>query len=273
MKTEMDWITNLEETLRADGEDGFFTVRYYQSVDSTNEEAKRAAAGGAGEGLVIIGEEQTAGRGRRGRDWASPAGESVYMTLLLRPPLPADRTSMLTLVMGFSAARAAREVCGREIGIKWPNDIVIDGRKICGILTEARVESGSSRADYVAVGIGINVNNSAFPAELSDRAVSLRQAAGRTFSRAAVTAAVLRHFHANYGVFLKTGDLSGLIGDYEALLVNRGKMIRVEDPSDPHTGTALGIDASGALLVRRDDGGTERVTSGEVSVRGIYGYV
>lgn len=242
---------------------------YREEVDSTNEWAKREARKGAASGSVFLAERQTAGKGRRGRAWNTAEGTSVSMSLLLRPDLPVDRVSMLTLVMGMAAADGIRKAGGLDVQIKWPNDVIAGGRKLCGILTEM-----SSGADFVVIGIGINVNVPEFPAELADVATSLFLELGKTVSRECVTAETLNFFRHYYSVFGETADFSGLSGRYEELLANRGCQVRVLDPAAPFCGTALGINDRGELLVKRDDTGeTEAVYAGEVSVRGIYGYV
>lgn len=265
------WNDDLAGLLHESGDDAFYRLKYYESVDSTNECVKREAAEGAEEGLLIVGEEQTAGKGRSGRSWVSPKGEAVYFSFLLRPDLRPENVSALTLVMGLSVAQAVRETLALDVRIKWPNDIVIGGKKICGILTEAAAREG--RIEWIVIGTGINVNNTSFDETIRDRATSLLMEAGRTVSRAGILAAVLGFFRKNYVRYMEYGNMSNLIGDYNRLLVSRGEKVRIEDPAGPYTAVSYGIDELGRLLVKRDDGGEERVAAGEVSVRGIYGYV
>lgn len=375
-------------------------ICFREKVDSTNLWAKQMARAGAPEGTLAFAETQTAGRGRRGRSWASPPGTAIYMSLVLRPAVQPEAASGLTLVMGLSAAQGvqrvldglartaaaeARPVCGRgqkaeacergrlaearlacgrgqkaeaceyrhleearptcgrgqsgeesgrgrlaaaigacgrgqneeAIGvcgseqapgagaggrrggvqpdgesngltavdgasgerlraeIKWPNDVVLRGKKICGILTE--MSAGPDGIAYVVVGIGINVNNRTFPPELSDRATSLALEADmpgdRSISRSQVRDAVLDAFDKNYKIFLEHGDLSGLMDAYNGVLANRDREVRVLDEREPFGGIARGINAQGELLVEREPGKTEAVRAGEVSVRGICGYV
>lgn len=243
-----------------------------EETDSTNPELCRARKGGAGHGTVAVAETQTAGKGRRGRSWESEPGVNLYFSILLLPEAEASRASMLTLVMALAVARAAEEL-GLPVQIKWPNDVVVNGKKVCGILTELFFEPEGRY--YVVIGTGINVNQTTFPEEISASATSLRNESreGRPFDREALLARVLRLFEADYERFLSDGDLRGLRPEYEAYLVNRGAAVRVEDPVGAWTGTALGIDDGGELLVRCSDGGVETVYAGEVSVRGIYGYV
>lgn len=242
-----------------------------EQTDSTNSEICRARRAGAGHGTAAIAEEQTAGRGRRGRSWESEPGVNLYFSMLLLPELEVQKASMLTLVTALAVAGALREL-GLPVQIKWPNDVVTAGKKVCGILTELYFEPEGRY--YVVVGVGINVNQTAFPEEMRQSATSLRNAAGgRVFDREAVLARVLRLFEAHYERFLSDGGFGGLRPAYEAYLANRGAAVRVEDPKGAWTGTALGIDDAGELRVQRPDGSTETVYAGEVSVRGIYGYV
>ena len=246
-------------------------VLYYESIGSTNAEAKRLGEEGAVSGTLLVADEQTAGRGRRGRGWVSPKGSSVYMTLLLRPKAPPESISMVTLVMGLAVTAAIRRISGLDAKIKWPNDIVVDGKKVCGILTELSAEM--TAVNYVVIGIGINVNTESFPPEISEVAASLRSAAGRSFDRGALIAACMEEFEARCLKFEEKQDLTLLKDEYNELLVNCGERVRVLDAADPFEGTARGIDAEGRLLVDRDGQGRTAVYAGEVSVRGVFGYV
>lgn len=267
------WADDLKEVLKTLGEDTFYDFRYVKLIDSTNEAVKREARQGAKEGLVIAAEEQTAGKGRLGRTWMSPAGESAYFSFLLRPTLPPERISALTLVMGLSVAQAVREVVALPAEIKWPNDIVIHHKKICGILTEAQAGM-DGRMDFVVIGTGINVNNRAFRSDISEKATSLYIERGKKeVSRALLTATALKYFHRNYEKYCLTGDLSGMITDYDFLLVSRDKQVRIEDPKDPYIAISRGIDADGSLIVEKEDGTEVKIATGEVSVRGLYGYI
>lgn len=247
-------------------------------TDSTNTQAKRLAEEEAPHGTLICAERQTGGKGRRGRNWSSPSGEAIYMSLLLRPSIHPAHTSMLTIVMGLAAARACNEILQNRLGgdaprvqVKWPNDLVLGGRKLAGILTELSTEI--DYINYVVIGVGINVNTQRFPEEISSTAVSLYMAAGEKFSRAELTACCMKHFEICYDKFLEKESLEDLREEYESLLVNTGRQVRVLDPGKEYTGTALGIDQEGELLVECGDGQVKVVYAGEVSVRGIYGYV
>ena len=249
------------------GRQGYFA----EGTGSTNTWAKQLAEEGAPHGTLVVADEQTSGRGRRGRSWKSPRGSNVYMTLLLRPELEPSRASMLTIVMGLSVAQGLKALLELPVEIKWPNDAVLNGHKLCGILTEMSAQV--DYINYVVVGTGINVNFTEFPEELKDIATSLMVETGRTVNRAEVIAAVLRAFERNYEIFIRTGDLTGLQGEYSQILANRNREVRVLDPKEPYEGVALGINAQGELLVRREDKTVTEVYAGEVSVRGLYSYV
>lgn len=244
---------------------------YLESVDSTNNYAKKIAEEGAPEGTLVTAAEQTGGKGRRGRSWSSPKGEQVAMTLLLRPGIVPEHASRLTLLMAMAVARGIRRVTGLESGIKWPNDVVVNGRKVCGILTEMNTEI--DYINYVVIGTGINVNQRSFPEELQSMAGSLYQMTGQRLSRAELIAASMEEMEQLYEVFLKTEDLSALRQEYNELCVNRGHQIRVMEPGHEYTGTTDGINEKGELVVKKEDGTETHVYAGEVSVRGLYGYI
>ena len=238
-------------------------------VDSTNNEAKRQAESGASHGLLVVSESQSAGRGRRGRTWQSESGESIYMTLLLKPDIEPGNASMLTLVMAM-AVRRAFETVGVQAQIKWPNDIICDGKKMVGILTEMSAQMDC--INHIVIGTGLNVNNTAFSGELKDRATSVYLQTGQKCDRAVLLAEVLRQFEDCYALYLKSQDLQELRSEYNEHLVNRNQAVKVLDPKDEFEGTALGINERGELLVLTGEG-TKHVSAGEVSVRGVYGYV
>ena len=246
-------------------------VIYYDELASTNLQAKLDAEKGAAEGTLIVADMQTAGRGRRGKGWSSPAGTNVYFTLILKPDYDTDLTSMVTLVMGLAVAEGIRSTCGVRAQIKWPNDIVVDGRKICGILAEMSVER--EFVHYVVIGVGINVGKQEFPPEIAQTATSLWQECGRRVSRSQLIENVMKAFEERYETFCRDGNLAGLLDDYNRLLINSGREVRVLDPKGEFRGISRGINAKGELLVEREDGETTAVYAGEVSVRGMYGYV
>lgn len=258
-------IISLKQTDWA-GEETF----YFDTIDSTNTRAKQLAEEGHKSGTLVISDQQTLGRGRRGRSWESPKGSGIFMTLMLKPDINPNNASMLTLVSALAIAKAISDVTGANAQIKWPNDIVIGGKKVCGILTEM-----SAQFDYInhiVIGIGINVHNEEFPEELKKMASSLYLECGKHFRRADIITRFLAYFEEYYENFLVTEDLSGLLREYNALLVNMGKIVKVLDPKEPFEGKAMGITKKGELIVDTWES-RKLVSSGEVSVRGIYGYV
>ena len=243
----------------------------FEVIGSTNTTAMQMAEEGAPHGTLVVADRQDNGKGRRGRGWVLPAGVAIAMSIVLKPEnLHPGNASMLTLVSALAVVRGLREQTGIEAQIKWPNDIVIDGKKVCGILTEM-----STQIDYInhiVVGIGINVHNDRFPSELAERATSLFLVGGKHYGRAALTEAVCEAFEHYYAIFLRTEDLSALMEEYGSYLANIGRAVRVLDPKAEFEGVARGISERGELLVETETG-LRKVDSGEVSVRGIYGYV
>lgn len=246
------------------------TCLCFPTLESTNDYAKELSKKESVHGTLIVADTQTAGKGRRGRVWQSPEGTTISMSLCLEPKFLTDKVSGLTLVAALATAEAIGEVTGAKAQIKWPNDIVLNGRKICGILTEMCFVRGSYA---VIVGIGINVNTEEFPVELSEIASSLKKETGRKISRELLIAAVLKYFEVFYEQYEKTADLTLLRQRYESMLVNKDKEVQVLDPKEPYKGIAKGITPAGNLVVRCMDGTEKEVYSGEVSVRGLYGYV
>lgn len=266
-----DDVMNETELRRAlEGNDFLKDCLFFPEIDSTNLEVKRRAEAGAEAPLLVAADTQTAGRGRRGRTWISPPGNDIYMSLLLRPPIRPEHASMLTIVAALAVAGGIREETGLEAGIKWPNDAVVNGKKICGILTE--MSTDMEEISYVVPGIGINVNSEVFSPGIAATATSLKLCLGRTVKRAGIIAAVIRCFAEYYRIFLRTEDLSGLKELYESMLVNLDREVLVLDPGGEYRGIARGITSSGELRVEREDGTETAVLSGEVSVRGVYGY-
>ena len=246
-------------------------VLYFDTIDSTNTKAQELAEKGYPSGTLVVADKQESGKGRRGRSWVSPSGTGIFMTLMIKPDINPNNASMLTLVAALAVAKAITSVTGEEAMIKWPNDIVINGKKVCGILTEMNAQF--DYINHIVVGIGINVHNESFPEEISQMASSLMiEAGGKRFHRAQIIAETMSYFEQYYDTFLKTQDLSALVREYDKLLVNRNKSVRVLDPKEPFDGKAMGITPKGELIVDTWES-RKLVSSGEVSVRGIYGYV
>ena len=245
------------------------TVHFARETDSTNLWIKRLAKEGAPEGTLALAEFQSAGRGRLGRSWEVPEGTSVMMSILLRPKFEPQYAPMLTLVMGMAVAKAVKKL-GFDVSIKWPNDVVVSHKKICGILTEMGVRDG--KIDYAVIGVGINVNIREFPDEMADKATSLYLESGRKFDRSQIPGLVMEAFEEYYEKFAATCDLSGLKEKYESILANYNQPVRVL-AKEPYEGVARGITDGGELLVEKTDGTIVAVSAGEVSVRGLYSYV
>ena len=246
-------------------------VLYFDTIDSTNTKAQELAEKGYPSGTLVVADKQESGKGRRGRSWVSPSGTGIFMTLMIKPDINPNNASMLTLVAALAVAKAITSVTGEKALIKWPNDIVINGKKVCGILTEMNAQF--DYINHIVVGIGINVHNESFPEEISQMASSLMiEAGGKRFHRAQIIAENMSYFEQYYDTFLKTQDLSALVREYDELLVNRNKSVRVLDPKEPFDGKAMGITPKGELIVDTWES-RKLVSSGEVSVRGIYGYV
>lgn len=281
-------------------------VILYEETDSTNTRAREFGNRGCVDGTLIIADTQTAGKGRMGRSFSSPPDTGIYMSLLLKPAIDTAHISCITLLAAMAAAKALASIADLHPSIKWPNDIVINGKKVVGILTEmscdtiripktyglADMEYASAPAyetnlKYVIVGIGINVNTEFFPEEIADTAGSLYQLCGRRLNREAVIYQVWAHFNDYYQYFLTCRNLSFLIEDYNNMLAGYGKDIYII----PHEKTAgasnpyqidtagltpylcMGIDSEGALICRHPDGHLEHVNAGEVSIRGLHTYI
>lgn len=233
-------------------------IVHMKVCDSTNEVAKRRSD--LPDGTLFIADNQTAGKGRLGRRWESEKRSGIYMSLLLKPDIAPNNAAQLTLIAGLAVAKAL----GGEAMIKWPNDVVIGSKKVCGILTE--LSHGS-----LICGIGINVNTSQFDDELKDKATSLAIVTGKRHSPEKLTAAVLDEFEPLYRKFLKDG-FSALSEEYKKLCITLDKSVSVLKNGSEIRGTAVDISADGGLILQTENGRIT-VTSGEVSVRGIYGYV
>lgn len=243
------------------------TIYFYEETDTTNNRARELALEGAPEGTLVVAEKQTAGRGRRGKVWESPLGTGIWMSLVLRPQIMPAEASVLTLLCGLATAEAIEAETGLSAGIKWPNDILINGKKAVGILTEMDCEM--SEVHFVIPGIGINVNTASFPPEIAEIATSLYLECGKTVSRRRLVHKVLERLEEHYETFLRTGSFAAMLEDYRKLCITLGKEVHVLG-REPFFAEALDITPEGELLVRRADNGKEEVVfSGEVSIRGV----
>ena len=247
------------------------THYHFETIDSTNKKAGLLAREGAPHGTLVTADVQEAGVGRRGRSWSSEKDAGIYMSMVLRPEIDTNHASMLTLVAAMAVQKAMEQMCETEVPmIKWPNDIVLNKKKVCGILTELSLVGAD--IEFVIIGIGINVNNKAFPEEISETASSLFLELGREIDRELLITKVWDNFKLYYEQFLKTKDISLFQEEYEKVLVNKEENVRVLDPLGEYTGVAKGVTSTGELIVDTE-GERTLVSGGEVSVRGIYGYV
>lgn len=244
-----------------ENEIGHRIVHYFRA-DSTNSIAGKLAAEGAPHGTVVVAEEQTAGRGRFGRAWYSEKSSGIYASLILRPELSPAAAPALTLMAGVAAHRAISAATGLRIDIRWPNDLLVGGKKVCGILTEMSAEV--DRLHSVVLGVGINVNHREMPSELKGIATSLRLEAHKTFSRANILVALLKEIERQYHVLMESGP-AAIARDWAAASsYAEGRRVRVALNGGGYEATTAGLDPNGSLRLRRGDGEVISLVSGEV---------
>mgnify|MGYP003861438967 CR=1 FL=1 len=241
-------------------------VYYSETISSTNDLAKELARGGAGEGSLVVAEEQTGGKGRLGRGWCSPRYKGIFFSLILYPRVNPSEAAQATMLAAVAVAAAVRDETGVAVGIKWPNDLLVDGKKICGILTELSAEM--ERINHLVVGIGINANQDAgdFPEEFRHSATSLKLQAGRAVSRVRLLQAALGQFEEWYKIWLTRG-FEPVLAKWKEMSVTLNCPVRVSTLNMSWEGWAEDVDGDGALLVRLPDGKLQRFLSGEVSLR------
>ncbi|HEX8764099.1 MAG TPA: biotin--[acetyl-CoA-carboxylase] ligase [Candidatus Acidoferrum sp.] len=238
-------------------------IYHFFKTDSTNRVALELGHGGEPEAAVVLAEEQTAGRGRAGRSWHSERAAGIYLTLLLRPKLAPVQAPVLTMMAGLSAHAAVEAVTGLAVDLKWPNDLMIRGKKAGGILTEMHAEP--AQVQFVVVGIGLNVNQERFPGELGDLATSLRQETGKPQSRMELLVRLLREFESDYNRFLREG-IASVIQRFEVVSsYAHGKKVRVTNGTESYVGTTVGLGPEGLLQVEREDGRVVTVIAGDVA--------
>jgi BirA family biotin operon repressor/biotin-[acetyl-CoA-carboxylase] ligase len=239
-------------------------IHHFFKIDSTNNVAMRLAEQGEAHGAIVLAEEQTGGRGRAGRSWVSEKSTGIYCTILLRPAISPAHAPLLTLVAGLAARDAVAEELVSTPDIRWPNDLLVGGRKFAGILTEMHAEP--DRIHYAVVGIGINVNQSKMPPELAEIATSLKIETKKTHSRFELLIRLLRNFDRYYNQFLSDGAQPIVRRFAEVSSYFRGKRVRITTSTETFTGTTAGLEPSGVLRVARDDrSATELVLSGDVA--------
>jgi len=239
------------------------SIHYYEQLDSTQTKAHELAREGAAEGTLVIAEQQTAGRGRMGRTWHSPKGKGIWMSAVLRPQIPLQFAPQLTLLIAVALCRAIRQVTSLPAGIKWPNDLLIDGKKICGILSESVAED--EKPLYVIAGIGISANlrGDDYSDELKAVATSLQIESGKAVDRTELLCQFLQELESLYVLFQEQGFAPVKLL-WEALTVSLNRGVRTQTPQGQLEGTAVGLDDSGALIVRTEDGALSKWYSGTV---------
>lgn len=239
------------------------TVHLFESVESTQNLARAAAEEGSDEGTLFIAEQQVNGRGRMGRGWVSPRGKGIWMSMVLRPSVPIHFAPQLTLLTAVALCRSLKRVTSLPIGIKWPNDLLIDGKKISGILLESAAED--ERLRYVIAGIGISVNleESDYPVDLLEKATSLRISSGKKWTREAIIADFMKEWEQLYFLYHEQG-FSPIVTLWEALSVSLGKPARLITPQGDIIGVPIGLDESGAIKIELPDGTVKPVFSAEM---------
>lgn len=243
---------------------------FLEKVSSTNDYAKTIAFDDSNE-TVIIADEQISGRGRLGRDWYSEKGTGIWMSIILKPDIEPAEAPKITQVAAAAMTLAINEITGAEVKIKWPNDIIINKKKVCGILTEMNAELGT--INYVVVGIGVNVNQSSFSDELKNKATSIKQELDKNISRKDIVISFLYHFEKLYNDFINSGSLIKTIKICKEKSILIGNEVRVITKSKVRQVKVMDINSEGQLVIENENGELENIFYGEVSVRGLYGYL
>lgn len=239
---------------------------YLPNVDSTNQEVKRIAFDYP-HGTAVVAEQQTAGKGRLGRIWSSPKGTGLWFSILLKPNISPDQMSGITLVCGLGVCKAIRKYTGLNALIKWPNDIIIGNKKICGILTEMKAEADI--ISYAVAGIGINVNTTEFDEDIKHKATSLSVEANTAIDRAELFKEIMLYLEKSFDDYFSKPD-KAISDEYIKLCATLGRNVTVARGNTIFNGKAVGVEATGDLLVEIADGTIIQVSSGEVTVQGIY---
>lgn len=244
--------------------------RYYKEVDSTNTKAKEWAREGAKDGSLVLADRQTSGKGRNGRIWDSPPGVGIWMSTILRPSLNPQDVPQLSLIAGVAICKAIQQCTGLDAKIKWPNDVVVEGKKVCGILCEMQVIQ--ERVKYAIVGIGINVNTEIFPQDLP-HASSLYLLSGKKQDREEMITCLCQYFDSYYKSYEETACLTFLMEEYKSNCITLNNKVKILDNKESYEAYASDISQEGHLILRLPDGSKKEVFAGEVSVRGLYGYI
>ncbi|RNA69170.1 biotin--[acetyl-CoA-carboxylase] ligase [Alteribacter keqinensis] len=261
LSDEPDTLSKHQLESRLKDETFITAVHHYPSIHSTQETAHQLASENAPEGTLILADEQTKGKGRLGRQWHSPRETGIWMSLILRPDIEVKRAPQLTLLTAVAVVRGIKNAVGIDPEIKWPNDVLFEGKKVAGILTEMQAEPDKVHA--IIVGLGLNVNQSQFPAPLDTIATSLRIESGKSVNRTDVLSSILIEWDWLYRTFLKEG-FAAVKPLWEAHALTMGKRITARTPKETLTGIATGIDDSGVLLLRQDDGTLRHIYSADI---------
>lgn len=248
-------------------------IFYYDSITSSNTIAKQIAAEGCEEGALVLADHQSSGKGRLGKQWSSPPQTGIWMSIILRPEIMPTQAPFITILAALAVAVSIEQVTCIKPEIKWPNDIVVEKKKVCGILTEMSAEI--ERINYIIVGIGINVNmdKDDFPPELEAIATSIKMITGQAVNRNILIRTLLENFEYYYVKALANGQRSEIIAEYKKYSLTLDSRVRAIYQSAEIVGQAIDITDEGELIIRDDDGQVHTIMSGEVSVRGLYGYV
>lgn len=265
-------IYNREEILSENRTDTLGkTLIFLETVGSTNDYAKTIALGGCSDKTVIISDEQTLGKGRLGRSWSSEKGAGIWMSIILKPDIEPAEAPKITQIAAAAMTMAIENVTQEEIKIKWPNDLLLNKKKVCGILTEMSAELGS--INYVIVGIGVNVNQTSFDEEIKDKATSIKQITGKETSRKDIVISFLENFEKLYDDFLDKSSLEKTIEICKSHSILIGEEVKVITKASTRQVKVMDINDEGQLVIKNENGELENIFYGEVSVRGLYDYV
>jgi BirA family biotin operon repressor/biotin-[acetyl-CoA-carboxylase] ligase len=243
-----------------------FNLHRFEEVGSTNDVAKELAQQGGAEGTAVLAEAQTAGRGRLQRTWASPKGKGIYLSVILRPPISLAQTAQITMLAAVAVAQAIQRFSGLEARTKWPNDVVIGDKKVCGILTEVSAQATNLRFAVVGIGINVSMTRDDLPEEVRDSATSLAIESGQPLDREPVLQAVLQSLSVYYHRY-RTQPFGSILDEYKSLDIALGNVVTVFDNSARIVGIAEDIDELGTLTLRLPDGQRQKVMTGKVSLR------
>ena len=241
-------------------------IYFCDILNSTNNTAKKMAVEGCREFLIVTCNKQENGKGRLGRTWISPYGENIYLSMVFFPDIDIEKTSQMTLVFGIAAAETLKNITGLDVKIKWPNDLIVNGRKVAGILTEMQAEI--DRIIFVVSGIGINVNQTKFDDEIKDKATSLFNESGKKYKRSFIIKELAKNFQKYYAVFLDKG-FGALRNEYKNMCINTGREVKAVSRGREIIGKAVDISENGELVIKNKSGELVYISSGEAGVRGL----